>query len=159
MLMSAVRRCPRALAFLALVACGWPLLTSPSATCDPLAGLGDLGPPDHGIFSPLLKALSEHGGSRWDPELRRRMKPDGRTVRYLTDVYKRPSGLRRRRCNTVRLIKPKEECFAQSHGGESVLRTISFMGWKMKLNTKQHQAVAKCLLMLVEEARPVITAD
>lgn len=124
MLMSAALRCPRMLTFVMLVACGWPLLTSPTAACHDLYSLGDLTHPYDSIFSPLLKALSEHGGSRWNPELRRKMKPEERYMKYLTDVYKKTSRVQRsldgrRRCNTVRLIKPKDECFAQSIKGES----------------------------------------
>lgn len=117
--MSAVLRCPRMVTFVMLVACGWPLLTSPTATCHDLHSLGDLSHPYDSIFSPLLKALSEHGGSRWNPELRRKMKPEERYMKYLTDVYKKTSRVQRR-CNTVRLIKPKDECFAQSNKGESL---------------------------------------
>lgn len=124
MLMSAALRFPRMVTFLLLVACGWPLLTSPTATCNDLHSLGDLTQPYHRIFSPLLKALSEHGGSRWNPEPRRKMKPEERYMKYLTDVYKKTSRVQRsldgrRRCNTIRLIKPKDECFAQSNKGES----------------------------------------
>lgn len=126
MLMSAALRCPRMVTFLMLVACGWPLLTSPTATSNDLRSLGDLTHPYHSIFSPLLKALSEHGGSRWKPELRRKMNPEQSYMKYLTDVYKKSSRLQRspdgsRRCNTLRLIKPKDECFAQSDKGESFI--------------------------------------
>lgn len=122
--MSAALRCPRMVTFLMLVACGWPLLTSPTATGNDLHSLGDLTHPNDSIFSPLLKALSEHGESRWNPELRRKMKPEERYMKYLTDVYKKTSRVEtsldgRRRCNTVRLIKPKDECFSQSNTGES----------------------------------------
>lgn len=128
--MSAVLRCPRMVTFLMLVACGWPLLTSPTATCNDLHSLGDRTHPHDSIFSPLLKALSEHGGSRWNPELRRKMKPEERYMKYLTDVYKKTSRVQRslngrRRCNTLRLIKPKDECFAQSNKGESFNTTTT----------------------------------
>lgn len=122
MLMSALLRCPRMVTCLMLVACGWPLLTSSAATSNDLHSLGDLTHPYDSIFSPLLKALSEHGGSRWNPGLRRKLKPEERYMKYLTGVYKKTSRVQRslegRRCNTVRLIKPQDECFAQSNKGE-----------------------------------------
>lgn len=123
--MSAALRCARMVTLLMVVACGWPLLTTPPAACNDLHSLGDLTHPYDSIFSPLLKALSEHGRSRWSPELRRKMKPEEGYMKYLTDVYKKTSRVQRslgggRRCNTVRLIKPKDECFAQSNKGDSL---------------------------------------
>lgn len=126
MLKSVALRCPRMLTFLTLVACGWPLLTSSATTSSDLHSLGDVTHPYDNILSPLLKALSEHGGARWNPGLRRKMKPEERYMKYLTEVYKKTSRVQRsldgrRRCNTVRLIKPQDECLAQTNKGEPLI--------------------------------------
>lgn len=123
MLMSAALRCPRLVTCLLLVACGWPVPTPSAATPDGLHRLADLSQPYASIFSPLLRALSEHGGSRWNPGLRGKASPEGRYVSYLTEVYKKSPGVQRSlgggRCDTVRLIKPQDECLAQSNNGEA----------------------------------------
>lgn len=175
MLMSAVLLCPRTLTFLVLVACGWPLPTSPTAACDDLPGLADLTHPYDSIFSPLLKALSEHGRSRWSPELRRKMKPEERYMKYLADVYKKTSRVQRslegrRRCNTLRLIKPKDECFGQSDKGESfnmasaahiyraptLYRQFSWVGEIKSLKKKRTQGGNKTSLDVVTRLEQVL---
>ncbi|XP_029297456.1 growth/differentiatio isoform X2 [Cottoperca gobio] len=92
--------------------------------------LGDFTYPYGSIFSPLLKALSEHGGSRWNPELKKKMKPEHRYMKYLTEVYKKSSRLHRSLegnniYNTVRMIKPQDEYLAQSNK-ESCMQDLSF---------------------------------
>ncbi|KAJ0003061.1 hypothetical protein NQD34_008210 [Periophthalmus magnuspinnatus] len=80
------------------------------------------------IFSPLIKALSQHGGSRWSPDLRKRNKPEHKYIKYLTEVYKKSSreqsAQRDGAYNTVRLIKPQDECPAQTH--EGFLQDLSY---------------------------------
>lgn len=129
MLMSAPLRCPRLVTCLLLVACGWPLLTPSAATSNDLHSLADLTHPYASIFSPLLKALSEHGGSRWNPGPGGKMTPEERYMTYLTEVYRKTSRVQRsldgRRCDTVRLIKPQDECFAQSNKGEPLKITTT----------------------------------
>ncbi|KAM9357130.1 growth/differentiatio [Symphorus nematophorus] len=132
MLMSAVLGYFRTVVFLLLVTCSCPLftpaMTAPGAA---LHSLGDFMYPYDNIFSPLLKALSEHGGSRWNPGLKKKkMKPDNRYMKYLTEVYKKSSRVQRstdgsKICNTVRLIKPQDECLAQSHK-ESFMQDLSY---------------------------------
>lgn len=98
---------------------GPPAESSSSSSVSP----GDLPPPYGSILSPLLRALSEHGGSRWSPGQRRRMKPEHRYMKYLTEVYKKSSRVQRsldgrKTYNTVRLIKPRDEFLAQTEEGE-----------------------------------------
>ncbi|XP_034037539.1 growth/differentiation factor 9 [Thalassophryne amazonica] len=86
--------------------------------------------PYDSIFSPLFRALSEHGGSRWNPGLVRKIKPEHRYVRYLTDVYKSSSREKgsadgNHSYNTIRLIKPREECFTHSHE-ENFTQAVSY---------------------------------
>lgn len=113
--------CLRGVLLLLLVNCNVPLLVSSPSNA--------LLPPDEftypysSIFSPLLRALSEHGGSRWNPGQRRKVKPERRYMRYLTEVYKKPSRGQRsvvgdKVYNTIRLIKPQDECVVQSSTGE-----------------------------------------
>lgn len=121
--MSAALRYFRTLVLLLLVNCGCPLLTSPLAASNALYKLGY---PYGSIFSPLLKALSEHGGPRWNPGLKRKLKPEHRYMKYLTEVYKKSSRVQRsldgdQIYNTVRLIKPQDECLARSNKGEEVI--------------------------------------
>lgn len=119
MLLSAAVGCFRALLLLILVCCSPPLV-SPS---DALHNLSALTYPYSSILSPLLKALSEHGGSRWSLDVRKKMKPEHRYVKYLTEVYKKSTRMQRsvdggEVYNTIRLIKPQDECPAQSNKGE-----------------------------------------
>lgn len=125
MLMSAVLRYFRTVILLLLLTCSCPLVRSSLAASNALHNLGDLTHPYDSIFSPLLKALSEHGGSRWNPGPKRKIKPEHRYMKYLTEVYKKSSRVQRsldgsKVCNTVRLIKPQDECLAQSNKGEQV---------------------------------------
>ncbi|XP_061786489.2 growth/differentiatio [Nerophis lumbriciformis] len=123
MLISLVASCLRAVMFLLLASSSRP----PPVRCS--AGLTDalhtvsesVSQSAYGsIFSPLLKALSEHGGSGWKPASRKKVKPEHKYIKYLTDVYKRTSRAHRSlergvRYNVVRLIKPQEQCLARSH--------------------------------------------
>lgn len=126
MLMSAVLRYFRTLVLLLLVSCGCPLTRPSLAASNALHKLGDFTYPYGSIFSPLLKALSEHGGPRWNPGLERKIKPEHRYMKYLTEVYKKSSRVQRsldgdQIYNTVRLIKPQDECLAPSKKGEELL--------------------------------------
>lgn len=126
MLMSAVLRYFCTVILLLLVTCNWPLVTSAS---NALHNLGDFTSPHDSIFSPLLKALSDHGGSRWSPGQKKKMKPEHRYMNYLTEVYKKSSRVQRSLdgdhfYNTVRLIQPQDECLAQSNKGEQAKRTL-----------------------------------
>ncbi|XP_024138901.1 growth/differentiation factor 9 isoform X1 [Oryzias melastigma] len=123
-------RCLRGALLLFLVSCNAPLPVSPSAASNALLQPDEFTYPYSSIFSPLLRALSEHGGSRWNPGQRRKVKPEHRYMRYLTEVYKKPS--RRQRSvvgdkvyNTIRLIKPQDECLVQSHT-ESFTQDLSY---------------------------------
>lgn len=125
MRMSAVLRFSRTIFFLLLVTCSCPLARASLAASNALRHLGDFSYPYGSIFSPLLKALAEHGGSRWNPELKRRMKPEHKYMKYLTEVYKKSSRVQRSLdgdtiYNTVRLIKPQDECLAESDKGEQL---------------------------------------
>ncbi|XP_005795398.2 growth/differentiation factor 9 [Xiphophorus maculatus] len=126
MLLSAAVGCFRALLLLFLVCCSPPLV-SPS---DALHNLSALTYPYSSILSPLLKALSEHGGSRWSLDVRKKMKPEHRYVKYLTEVYKKSTRMQRsvdggEVYNTIRLIKPQDECPAQSNK-ESFTQDLSY---------------------------------
>lgn len=88
------------------------------------------------IFSPLFKALSEHGGPRWSPALKKKMKPEHRYIKFLSQVYKRSSRVQRsldgnKTYNTVRLIKPKDECLAQGDKGQEWTHTYTHTYWMM----------------------------
>lgn len=127
MLMSAVLRYFRMVTLVLLVACCCPLVRSSLAASDALHNLGDFTYPYGSIFSPLLKALSEHGGSRWNPGFKKKMKPEHRYIKYLTEVYQKSSRVRRsldgkKMYNTVRLIKPQDECLAKGLKGEQMKR-------------------------------------
>ncbi|XP_029368813.1 growth/differentiatio [Echeneis naucrates] len=130
MLMSAVPRYFRTAALLLLVSCGLPPVKSSPSAANALHKLGDFSSPYGSIFSPLLKALSQHGGPRWNPGLKRRLKPEHRYMKYLAEVYKKSSRVQRSLdgndiYNTVRLIKPQEECFAHSHQ-ERFMQDLSY---------------------------------
>ncbi|KAF7228024.1 growth/differentiatio [Nothobranchius furzeri] len=121
--MSAAVGCFRPVVLLLLlVTCVFPLLSSSLAASDALPGLEDVTYPYHSILSPLLRALSEHGVSRWSSGLRRKMKPEHRYMKYLTEVYKTSSRVQRsvdgnQIPNTIRLIKPQEACLPRSNNG------------------------------------------
>lgn len=107
------------------------LLLTPSRAS---SALGDFTYPYESIFSPLLRALSEHGGSRWNPELKKKMKPEPLYVKYLTEMYKKPSRSPwsldgSKVYNTVRLIKPQDECLARSNEGEPVTLSSTLSGF------------------------------
>ncbi|XP_076594622.1 growth/differentiatio [Chaetodon auriga] len=130
MLMSAVLRYFRTVICLLLVTCSCPLVGSSVPASNALHRLGDFRYPYDSIFSPLLKALSEHGGSRWNPGLKKKMKPEHRYMKYLTDVYKKSSRVHwsldgNKIYNTVRLIKPQDECLAQNNR-ESFMQDLSY---------------------------------
>lgn len=123
MLMSAVLRCFRTVILLLLVTGSPPPALSSASAANALHNPADLTYPYDCILSPLLKALSEHGGSRWTPGVKKRMKPEHKYVRYLTEVYKKSSRVQRsldgnRIYSTVRLIKPQDEWLSQSNKGE-----------------------------------------
>lgn len=125
MLMSAVLRYFNTVLLLLLVTCSCPLVRSSLAASKALHNLGDFTYPYGSIFSPLLKALSEHGGSRWNPGLKKKVKPEHRYMKYLTEVYRKSSRVQRsldgnKIYNTVRLIKPQDQCLAQRNTGEQV---------------------------------------
>uniref|UniRef100_A0A3Q3LS32 Growth differentiation factor 9 n=1 Tax=Mastacembelus armatus TaxID=205130 RepID=A0A3Q3LS32_9TELE len=129
MLMSAALRYFRTVILLLLVTCSCPLVRSSPTASNVLHTLDDLTYSYGSIFSPLLKALSEHGGSRWNPGLKKKMKPEHRYMKYLTEVYKRSSRVQRsvdgsKIYNTVRLIKPQDECLA--HNEESFTQDLSY---------------------------------
>ncbi|MEQ2272490.1 hypothetical protein XENORESO_013174 [Xenotaenia resolanae] len=115
-LVSAAVGCFCAVLFLQLVSCSLPLARPSSA----LYNLSALTYPYSSILSPLLKALSEHGVSRWSSGLRKKVKPEHRYMKYLTEVYKKSTRMQRdddgdKVYNTIRLIKPQDECPAQSN--------------------------------------------
>ena len=127
MLMSAVVRCFRTVLLLLLLAvtCSFRLGRVSHVAPGALHGLGEITHPYSSILSPLLKALSEYGGSRWSLGLTRKMKPEHRYMKYLTEVYKKSSRVRGsfdgdEVYNTIRLIKPQDECLAQSSKGKEV---------------------------------------
>nr|XP_057919506.1 growth/differentiation factor 9-like [Doryrhamphus excisus] len=121
MFISVVISCFRATMFLLLVSSGCPPpLPCSAGHTDALHSISELSQYTSGsIFSPLLKALSEHGGSRWNPTSRKKIKPEHKYIKYLTDVYKRTARDHRSldggaHYNVVRLIKPQEQCLAKS---------------------------------------------
>lgn len=125
MLMSAVLRCFRtAIPLLLLLVTGdLPLVRVSSRASGAQHNLADFRYPYDSILSPLLKALSEHGVSRWTPGDKKKVKPDHKYVRYLTEVYKKSSRVQgsldgHRIYSTVRLIKAQDECLAQTNSGE-----------------------------------------
>ncbi|XP_068596881.1 growth/differentiatio [Brachionichthys hirsutus] len=131
---SAVFRSSLAVVLLLLVPRGCPVLTS-SVSVSHASSLPSLPGfthhPHGGVFSPLLKALSEHGGARWNPPgLKKGVKLERRYVKYLTEVYKKSSRGRRSSdgsgiYNTVRFIKPREECVARSDE-DSFMQDLSY---------------------------------
>ncbi|CAJ1058029.1 growth/differentiation factor 9 [Xyrichtys novacula] len=131
MLMSAIFRYFRTVFLLLLLfLCCSPLVGSSLGASSSLHNLGDWTYPFGSIFSPLLKALSEHGRSKWSPDLRRKLKPEHKYIKYLTEVYKDSPRVQRsldgsKIYNTVRLIKPQDECRAQSHR-ESYMQDLSY---------------------------------
>lgn len=138
-LMSACLCCFRAVTLLLLVTCSVPLVASSRPASNAPRSVTDFAYPYDSIFSPLVKALSEHGGSRWSPGLKKKIKPEHRYMKYLTEVYKKSSGAQRsvdghQIYNTVRLIKPQDECLAQSNKGEPVTQTAGCTHWNQGSN-------------------------
>ncbi|XP_037117619.1 growth/differentiation factor 9 [Syngnathus acus] len=120
MLTSVALGCFRAVLFLLLVSSGRP----PPVRCSVgrTDSWSDLSQYSYGtIFSQLLKALSEHGGSRWNQAPVKKIKPENKYIKYLTDTaFKKTSRAQRSlegsaRYNVVRLIKPQEQCLAKSN--------------------------------------------
>ena len=76
--------------------------------------------PYENIFTPLLKALSEHGKPRWNAELNQNVKPEHKYMKYMVEVHKKSRGQRSLDSNdlfnTLRLIKPQEKCLDQRNG-------------------------------------------
>ena len=129
MLMSAALFSLRTVVPLLLLTSSCPLLgSSVAASGAALRRPGELSFPYSSIFSPLLRALSEHGGPSWSRGLRKKTRPEHRYMKYLTEVYKPSSRVQRSldgspTYNTVRLIKPQDECLARSNKGEEVKHT------------------------------------
>ncbi|KAE8286058.1 Growth/differentiation factor 9 [Larimichthys crocea] len=130
-----------------------PLVKSSVTASNALHHLGDF--TYDSIFSPLLKALSEHGGSRWNPGLRKKMKPEHKYMKYLTDVYKKSSRVQRsldgsKGCNTIRLIKPRDECLAQSNQ-ESFIQDLSYSLDQVR---RKEQLLKSVLLYNLDDDHP-----
>ncbi|XP_072294843.1 growth/differentiatio [Eucyclogobius newberryi] len=109
--------------FLLLITCTSPVVRPHAAPNAVIYNLSDFTQHPYGdIFSPLIKALSQHGGSRWTSNQRRRIKPEHKYIKYLTEVYKRSSRVQRNVegdgvYDTVRLIKPQEDCLPHKYEG------------------------------------------
>ncbi|XP_057706469.1 growth/differentiation factor 9-like [Corythoichthys intestinalis] len=116
MLISVTLSCFRAVLFLLLVSSSCPPLVRCSVgRTDSVSYLSQSA---YGtIFSPLFKALSEHGGSRWWNQASvKNNKAEHKYMKYLTAVFKTNSRVQRTsRYDVVRLIKPQEQCFAKSN--------------------------------------------
>ncbi|CAL9706833.1 unnamed protein product [Knipowitschia caucasica] len=115
------------LLFLLLTTCTCPGASPHGAA---FYNLSDATQHPHGnIFSPLIKALSQYEGASWNPEWRKRIKPEHKYIKYLTKVYKQSSRVQRSvkgsdAYNTVRLIKPLEESFVQND--EGIVQDLSY---------------------------------
>ncbi|CAL8263348.1 unnamed protein product [Lota lota] len=89
--------------------------------------------PYENIFTPLLKALSDHGETRWNAELKKSVKPEHKYMKYMEEVHKKSSRGQRSLdsndlFNTLRLIKPLEKCLNQRND-------ISMQDLSYKLDT------------------------
>ncbi|CAL8331449.1 unnamed protein product [Gadus morhua 'NCC'] len=88
--------------------------------------------PYENLFTPLLKALSEHGRTRWNAELNQSVKPELKYMKYMVEVHKKSRGQRSLDSNdlfnTLRLIKPLEKCLNQRN-------EISMQDLSYKLDT------------------------
>ncbi|KAM7417821.1 hypothetical protein PAMA_017460 [Pampus argenteus] len=157
MLMSAALRYFRNVMLLLLVTCSCLLVRSSLAPTNALHNLGDFTQCPYGsIFSPLFKALSEHGGSRWNLGLKKKMKPEHRYVKYLTEVYKKSSRVQRsldgsKIYNTVRLIKPQDECLAKNNK-ESFMQDLSY---RLDQVRKKEQLLKSALLYNLDHVNSV----
>ncbi|XP_053179480.1 growth/differentiation factor 9 [Scomber japonicus] len=156
MLMSAVLRYCRTVMLLLLLTCGSSLVRSSLATSNTLHKLGDFTQYPYGsIFSPLVKALSEHGGSRWNPDLKKKIKPEQSYMKYLTEVYKRSPRVQRsldgnKIYNTLRLIKPQDECLAKNK--ESFMQDLSY---RIDQVRKKEQLLKSALLYNLDNVNSV----
>ncbi|XP_068441749.1 growth/differentiatio [Clinocottus analis] len=155
-LTSAVLGSLRTAFFLLLLTCTGPLVRTSPAASNALHTLGGFTYPYGSIFSPLLKALSEHGGSRWKQGLKRKIKPEHRYMTYLKEVYKKVSRVQRSldgdtTYNTVRLIKPQDECLAQSHTG-NFMQDLSYSLDQVRI---KEQLTQSALLYNFDHAAPV----
>ncbi|XP_076021087.1 growth/differentiatio [Genypterus blacodes] len=154
--MSDVLRHLRLVIVLILLTCTCPpAARSSHAASNALHSPGDSARYPYGsIFSPLLKALSDHGGSRWGPGMKKKkLKPDHRYIKYLTEVYEKSSRVQRSldgsSYNTVRLIKPQDECLAvRSH--ESFMQDLSYSFDQV---SKNEQLVKSTLLYSFDNDR------
>ncbi|KAK2849269.1 hypothetical protein Q5P01_009103 [Channa striata] len=152
---SAALRYFRPVSLLLLLTCSCPLFTSSPAAPDALQDLGDFSYPYSSIFSPLLKALSEHGGSRWKPGLKKKVRPEHRYIQYLSEVYRTSSRVQRSLdgnsiYNTVRLIKPEDECLAQSNK-ESFMQDLSY---SLEQVRRKEQLLKSALLYSFDHNHP-----
>ncbi|XP_028315780.1 growth/differentiatio [Gouania willdenowi] len=116
---------------LLLLTCDPPLFSPSLSACGSLVPpLGDFTHPYDSVFFPLLRALTEHGGTRWDLDIRKKMKPDQQYIKYLTEVYRKSSRVQRSldssdTYNTVRLIRPQDRCLGKSNK-ESFMQDLSY---------------------------------
>ncbi|XP_073343598.1 growth/differentiatio [Pagrus major] len=156
MLMSAVPRYVHTVILLLLVTDCCPLVRSSMAASNAPHSLGDFTYPYDSILVPLLKALSDHGGSRWNPGLKKNMRPEHRYMKYLTEIYKKSSRVQRSLdgddiYNTVRLIKPQDECLAPSNK-ESFTQALSYSLDQVR---RKEQLLKSALLYNFDQAAPV----
>lgn len=107
-----------------LIVCTSPVVRPHAAASNAPYSLSDLSlHPYKQILSPLIKALSEHGGSK-SAGLRKKLKPEHKYIKYLTEVYRRfPKA--HSVYNTVRLIKPQDECPTQRYQ-EGFMQDLSY---------------------------------
>lgn len=131
MLESAVLPYFRTVVLLLVVACSSPGVGPTPAASGAVHTLEDFTQYPYGsIFSPLFKALEEHGGAGWNPGMRRKTKPEQKYIKYLTEVFKKPSRVQRSLdgteiYNTIRLMKPQDQCLAHSVK-ESFMQGVSY---------------------------------
>lgn len=145
--------------FLLLITCSSPVVR-PSATSsnDLYNSLIDLTQHPYGnILSPLIKALSEHGGYK-TTGLRRRPKPEHKYIKYMTKVYKRSSGVQRTEdgvYNTMRLIKPQDECPAR-RSEEGFMQDLSYHLDQVR---KKEQLLKSTLLYNLDPGRATLVSS
>lgn len=114
---------------LLLITCTCPIVRPSAAATNVLYNsLIDVSHHPYGnILSPLIKALSEHGGPK-SSDLSRRPKPEHKYIKYLSTVYKRSSRVQRPEdsvYNTMRLIKPQAEGPGQRYE-EGFMQDLSY---------------------------------
>uniref|UniRef100_A0A8C6WFI1 Growth differentiation factor 9 n=1 Tax=Neogobius melanostomus TaxID=47308 RepID=A0A8C6WFI1_9GOBI len=122
-----------------------------AAASNALYNLNDLTHPYGNILSPLIKALSEHGGSV-SPGLRKRPKPEQKYIKYLKEVYRRSfpgqksvDGV----YNIVRLIKPQDECPAHRYE-EGFMQDLTY---RLDQVRKKEQLLKSTLLYSFDPGR------